>query len=49
MHRRSIPSITTPLFDNNPDLAKQRQKTVVEAMVENGKLSEEDADKILSQ
>lgn len=36
-------------LDNNPDLAKQRQKTVVEAMVENGKLSEEDADRILSQ
>ncbi len=36
-------------LDNNPDLAKQRQKTVVEAMVYNEKLTREDADQILSQ
>lgn len=36
-------------LNNNPDLAKQRQKTVVKAMVENRKLTQEEADEILSQ
>ena len=36
-------------LDNNPDLAKQRQKTVVKAMLENRKLTKEEADEILNQ
>ncbi len=36
-------------LDNNPDLAKERQKTVVEAMVENKKLTKDEAEDILSQ
>ena len=36
-------------LNNNPDLAKQRQKQVVRAMVKNNKLTKEEADAILSQ
>ena len=36
-------------LNNNPDLAKQRQKQVVRAMVKNNKLTKEEADEILSQ
>lgn len=36
-------------LDNNPDLAMQRQKKVVDAMVECDKLTEEEAEEILGQ
>ena len=43
----NAPSVYTPT--KNPDLAKQRQKQVIEKMIENKYLTQEEANKILNQ
>ena len=41
----NAPSVYAPT--KNPDLAKQRQKQVIEKMIENGYLTQEEAEQIL--
>lgn len=43
----NAPSVYAPT--KNPELAKQRQKQVMEKMIENGTLTEERAEEIISQ
>lgn len=43
----NAPSVYAPT--KNPDLAKQRQRQVVEKMIENGYLTEEEAEEILNE
>ncbi len=43
----NAPSIYAPT--KNPDLAKQRQKQVIQKMIENGYLTENEANTILQQ
>ena len=43
----NAPSVYAPT--KNPDLAKQRQKQVMNKMIENGYLTEEEANNILKQ
>ena len=43
----NAPSVYAPT--KNPDLAKQRQKQVINKMIENGYLTEEEANNILKQ
>ena len=43
----NAPSVYAPT--KNPELAKQRQKQVMEKMIENGILTEERAEEIISQ
>ena len=43
----NAPSVYAPT--KNPELAKQRQRQVMEKMIENGYLIEEEADEIIKQ
>ena len=43
----NAPSVYAPT--ENPDLAKQRQRQVMDKMIENGYLTEEEANEILKQ
>lgn len=43
----NAPSVYAPT--KNPDLAKQRQRQVMEKMIENNFLTEDEANKILEQ
>ena len=43
----NAPSVYAPTV--NPELAKQRQKQVMDKMIENGYLTEEEAEEILKQ
>ena len=43
----NAPSVYAPT--KNPELAKQRQRQVMEKMIENGYLTEEEADEIIKQ
>lgn len=43
----NAPSVYAPT--KNPDLAKQRQKQVIQKMIENGYLTENEANTILQQ
>lgn len=43
----NAPSVYSPT--KNPNLAKQRQRQVIDKMIENGFLTEEEANKILKQ
>lgn len=43
----NAPSAYSPT--KNPDLAKQRQRQVIEKMIENGYLTQEEANKILEE
>ena len=43
----NAPSVYAPT--ENPDLAKQRQKQVMEKMIKYGYLTQEEADKILNE
>lgn len=43
----NAPSVYSPT--KNPNLAKQRQRQVIDKMIENGFLTEEKANKILKQ
>ena len=43
----NAPSIYAPT--KNPELAKQRQKQVIEKMIDNDYLTQEEADKILQE
>ena len=43
----NVPSVYAPT--KNPDLAKQRQKQVMNKMIENGYLTEDEANNILKQ
>ncbi len=43
----NAPSVYAPT--KNPELAKQRQSQVMEKMIENGYLTEEEADEIIKQ
>ena len=43
----NAPSVYAPT--KNPELAKQRQRQVMEKMIENGYLTEEEADETIKQ